>query len=180
MSTLFNDVPLIWNEHITLRRLMDTDAAALHNLAENERVYTYLPTFLFEQQVADSREAIRLMYESLFRNKEAVFLAVDVRDESNFCGLAELYGFNVALHKISMGYRLLPAHWGKGIATSVVGLLVDYLYTQTEIKIITASTMIENLASERVLLKNGFIQTAQAIEEDWGYDQPTMVNKWLR
>ncbi|MCR5689516.1 MAG: hypothetical protein K6G71_04625 [Clostridiales bacterium] len=45
---------------------------------------------------------------------------------------------------------------------------------------ITASTMIENKASARVLQKNGFQLTASGVPEDWGYEQPTVADKWFR
>ena len=57
--------------------------------------------------------------------------------------------------------------------------MVGYLYGQTDIQIITASTMVENVASARVLEKNGFIRTALAVDEDRGYDQPTIADKWF-
>ena len=58
--------------------------------------------------------------------------------------------------------------------------LAEYLYTQTDIEIIAASTMVENLASERVLEKNDFLATAKAVPEDWGYPEPTIADKWFR
>ena len=59
-------------------------------------------------------------------------------------------------------------------------MLVDYLYQETDIEIITASTMIENQASANVLKKNGFSLVAHAVGEDWGYDEPTLSDKWIR
>ena len=58
--------------------------------------------------------------------------------------------------------------------------MVDYLFGQTDIEIITDSTMVENRASARVLEKNGFIQTASGAPEDWGYTEPTLADKWFR
>ena len=58
--------------------------------------------------------------------------------------------------------------------------MVDYLYSQTDIEIITASTMIENKASARVLQKNDFIMTAEAVAEDWGYEKDVLADKWFR
>ena len=58
--------------------------------------------------------------------------------------------------------------------------MLDYLFSQTDIEIVTASTMKENRASARVLEKNGFICTARSVEEDWGYDTPTIADKWFR
>ena len=96
------------------------------------------------------------------------------------CGLAEFYGFRDEIHKISVGYRLLKRYWGKGIATQTVALMVDYLYGCTDTEIITASTMLQNRASAHVLQKNGFSLVNHAVEEDWGFPEPTLTDKWIR
>ena len=70
--------------------------------------------------------------------------------------------------------------WGQGIATEAVALMAEYLFSRTDIEIITASTMVDNIASARVLEKNGFTKTASAVSEDWGYCEPTAADKWFR
>ena len=100
--------------------------------------------------------------------------------DNELCGLAEMYGYRDPIHKISVGYRLLERYWGQGIATEALGLMVDYLYNETDIEIITASTMIENRASAKVLIKNGFELVVHAVPEDWGYEMPTIADKWIR
>ena len=59
-------------------------------------------------------------------------------------------------------------------------MLVDYIYNQTDIEIITASTMVENRASANVLRKGGFSMVSHAVDEDWGFEQPTITDKWVR
>ena len=103
-----------------------------------------------------------------------------MRSTGRFCGIAEFYGYKESLQKTCIGYRLDEPWWGKGIASETVRLMVDYLYSATDTEIITASTMIENKASARVLEKNGFILTAAAVPEDWGYSEPTIADKWFR
>lgn len=179
MQKLFTTIPRIEGKGIVLKRLKDEDAAALQELMDNQSVYRYLPTYLFEKQCANAGEAIRLIYGAPVRNKESLILGVYDKGTGEFCGLGEFYGYRDSLHKISMGYRLLERCWGRGIATEAVSLMVDYLYTKTDIEIITASTMVENAASARVLEKNGFIRTARGVEEDWGYDHPTIADKWF-
>jgi ribosomal-protein-alanine N-acetyltransferase len=39
---------------------------------------------------------------------------------------------------------------------------------------------LENRASARVLEKNGFIQVSHAVDEDWGFPEPTPADKWIR
>ena len=180
MKKLFDEIPELENERILLRKLEERDAENLREMSHSDLVYRYLPTFLYEQQNEDPYEVIHGLYADCFQKKESLILGIFLKDGMEFCGLAEFYGFKDELHKTCIGYRLSEKYWGKGIASSVVSLMVDYVFTQTDIEIITASTMVENLASARVLQKNGFIRTASAVPEDWGYEQPTIADKWFR
>lgn len=180
MHKLFDEMPELESDRLLLRRLADGDAAALKNMTSSSLVYRYLPTFLFERKYQDPLEVIHKLYTEPCQAKESLILGVYLKKDMVFCGLAEFYGYKDAIHKTCIGYRLCEEYWGRGIATEVVGLMVDYLYSQTDIEIITASTMVENQASARVLRKNDFIMTASAVPEDWGYESPTIADKWFR
>ena len=180
LKKLFDEIPRLEDDFIVLRRLTLRDADALREFAHNERVYRYLPTFLWEQKYKDPEVVIEKLYGECIQAKESLILGIFLKENGDFCGLAEFYGFKDALHKSCVGYRLSDRFWGRGIASRVVTLMVDYLYAQTDIEIITASTMIENHASARVLEKNGFTMSVAAVPEDWGYDQPTIADKWFR
>ena len=151
-------------------------ADGMRELVSSVSVYQYLPTFLFEKKYNDVGYVISLLYDECI--EESLILGVFSGGE--FCGLAEMYGYREELHKISVGYRLLERFWGKGIATEALGLMVSYLYGQTDMEIITASTMVENKASAKVLIKNGFELVVHATDEDWGYERPTPADKWIR
>ena len=176
MKKLFSEIPYIQGEHITLKKLTESDAAALQKLVNSDNVYRYLPTFLFERKYKDILCVIRHLYDECW--KDSIILGVFFDDE--FCGLVEMYGFRDEYHKISVGYRFLERFWGKGIASKALSMMVDYLYEETDIEIITASTMIGNIASACVLKKNGFELVVHGVDEDWGYDDPTTVDKWIR
>ncbi len=104
----------------------------MSRLAADERVYRWLPTFLFERKYADAQEVIRRLY-------------TECLEES-----------------------------------LILGAIVRCLYGQTDIEIITASTMVENSASAKVLQKNDFTLVVSGAEEDWGYGRPTIADKWIR
>lgn len=161
---------------IVLRKLTEADAEGLQELVDNKKVYRYLPTFLFEKKYPDVKQVIARLYDECF--EEAIILGVF--EDNDFCGLAEFYGYKAPIHKVSVGYRLSDRCWGRGIATKMLALMVDYIYTRTDIEIITASTMLENRASARVLEKNGFSLVVHASPEDWGYEEPTPADKWIR
>ena len=173
---MFSQMPSLRTDRILLKRVSMADENALREMIGSKQVYQYLPTFLFEQQYEDIREMIGHLYTDCLNES----LILGVYSEGAFCGLAELYGYKENIHKVSIGYRLLERYWGRGIATETVQVLLDYLYSQTDIEIITASTMIENTASANVLLKNGFVLVVHAAKEDWGYPEPTIADKWIR
>lgn len=176
MRKPFSQVPCLRGPRVTLRGLELRDAASLQELAGSPRVYRYLPTFLFEQKYDSAEEVIRRLYTECLQ--ESLILGIFLGED--FCGLAEMYGFRDPLHKISIGYRLLERYWGQGIASEALRLMVSYLYGETGIKIITASTMIGNRASARVLRQNDFKLIVHGADEDWGYETPTRTDKWIR
>ena len=172
---LFTEVPCLHGVRVVLRPLEQSDAPGLQSLVSSPAVYRYLPTFLFEKKYADVQEVIRRLYDEAM--KDSIILGIFMEDR--FCGLGEFYGYRDPIHKISVGYRLLEECWGMGIATEALCTMVKYLNDETDIEIITASTMVENQASANVLRKNGFTLVSSAVGEDWGYDQPTIADKWI-
>ena len=45
---------------------------------------------------------------------------------------------------------------------------------------LTASSMVENRRSARVPEKNGFSHVVSGVCEDWGFEDPVPVDKWIR
>ncbi len=176
MNKLFSEIPYIEGERLVLKQIEEKDSEALLELASDPEVYRYLPTFLFEQKYPDIHEVIDKLYTECF--KESIILGIYL--DGDFCGIAEFYGSRDEAHKISVGYRLLRRCWGKGIASETLSMMIKYLYEETDIQIITASTMVENKASAKVLLKNGFTLVISGAKEDWGYPELTIVDKWIR
>ena len=175
MKRLFSEIPCLQNPRLTLKALTADDADTLRELTGSPNVYRYLPTFLYEKKYDDAEYVIRHLYDECFQDS----IILGIFDRDGFCGLAEFYGYREEIHKISVGYRLLERCWGKGIATEALGLMVDYLYAETDIEIITASTMLANQASVGVLRKNGFSLVVHDVGEDWGYESPTPADKWI-
>ncbi len=174
MKTLFPEIPQLQGETLLLRRLLPSDTEDLEKLVREKEVYRYLPTFLIEKQY-DPEEAIRRMYGEYLADS----LILGVFRDGRFCGLAEIYDFRSEARKASVGNRLLEEMWGKGISTEALGMMTEELFFRRGIEVIKASTMVENHASEQVLKKNGFTLISHAVEEDWGYPEPTVANRWI-
>ncbi len=180
MKKLFEDFPYLENERIIMKKIREVDSDALLLMKQNENVYRYLPTFLIEQRYDDMAEVILLCNENEFLMKSSILMGVYLKDGhiENFCGIAEIYHYDEDLAKVTIGYRLAEEFWGRGIATEIVKMMVNYLFFDTDVEIIVASHFASNPASGKVLMKNGFKMIASSVEEDWGFESKTIVDKW--
>ena len=176
MKKLFSEIPYIKGKTLVLREIRQEDAPGLQELVNNPAVYKYLPTFLFEKKYEDVSYVISRLYDECFQ--DSIILGIYKDDE--FCGLAEMYGYRDDLHKISLGLRLLERFWGQGVATETLALMVDYLYSETDIEIIASSTLPDNPGPAGALIKNGFDLVVRASPEDWGFGELTPTDKWIR
>ena len=176
MKKLFPEPPVLTGGRLCLKPLSLSDADNLRVLVREESVYRYLPTFLFEKKYNQPEDVLLRLYDEGLDDS----LILGIFMENRFRGLIEVYSYRAPIHKASTGYRLLQEEWGKGIATEALKIIIDELLLRRGIEIITASTMLENRASAHVLRKNGFTLVNHAVEEDWGFPEPTLTDKWIR
>ena len=65
-------------------------------------------------------------------------------------------GLEYRSHRAEIGYWLAQPFWGQGIMTDAVRAFVTYAFNELELQRLTAHVFQKNLASARVLEKNGF------------------------
>ena len=89
--------------------------------------------------------------------ESTVLLAID-RSTSEPVGLLILFEETDA---VRIGYLLSETVWGQGLASELVGGLVDWCASQDSITKLVAGVDSNNLASIRVLQKSGFLPAAE-------------------
>jgi ribosomal-protein-alanine N-acetyltransferase len=63
--------------------------------------------------------------------------------------------------KVQFGYILSPVFWNKGYATEAAQILLNHVKSVETVYRIWTFTDLDNLASQKVLLKNGLIEEAR-------------------
>ena len=159
----------IENDRLLIRGLKKQDLAALNALRCDPKVYRCEPTFLLERQGTPEEALKAIQRMDLYEDRQCILGIYEKAACSAMVGLAELYDYKRSGKVISLGYRLLSDHWGRGIATSCVQALLDFIRRETEVEMVTAHVLPENKASSRCLIKNGF-EYLFTKTEDWGLD----------
>jgi len=176
---LFEEYPYLEDERLILKKMGTEDAEALTEFTHNEKVYKYLPTFLYEQKYDSASEVLAKMDEECFDTGESIIMGIYYKPENcRFIGIAEIYSYDEVKAKASIGCRISDAWWGKGIATDVIKLLKDYLLS-TDVKTITGHIMTQNKASAGAAKRNGLICKYPDTYGDWGFDELTNADKYV-
>lgn len=150
---------------IYIERLQVTDVEVLYKFELENRTF-------FEEMVPTrgddyyKPEIFKRRYEALLEEQVqggSYFYLIKDKD-SSILGRINLVDID-EFHKIGhLGYRVGQAYTGKGIANKALKLLIEKV-TDEDIKQIKAKTTTNNIASQRVLEKNGFEIIATSSEE---------------
>ena len=116
-------------------------------------------------------EAIRFSYQYLKANPDALgwwtYFFIHVKDNV-LVGLGGYKGQADESGLVEIGYAIVPAYRGRGLATEAAQWLVDYAFSHQHIQMVDAHTLAERNASTRVLEKAGMKQVGTAHDPEEG------------
>jgi len=147
---------LLTGRNFILRPWIKDDAPSLVIYANNYNVSRFLrDAFPYPYTLADAVRWIDMVLD----NRHDIILAIEVNGEAvggiGIHGMKDVYRYNAEL-----GYWLAEIHWGKGIVTEAVNLMVKNAFDNYKWQRIFAAVFQNNPASMRVLEKNGFRKEA--------------------
>ena len=148
---------------ISINSLQERDAEELFQFEKNNR--------LFFEQMVPSRgedyynfETFNIRYRELLaeqqENKSKFYLIKD--HAGNIIGRINLVDIDITNDIAEVGYRVGEEYGGKGIGAKALKLLLE---TEISVNKIKAKTTTNNIASQKVLEKNGFKQVCISGDE---------------
>jgi RimJ/RimL family protein N-acetyltransferase len=145
-------MPDIETERLLLRRFRLEDADVVYRMGTDPQVtrYTHEHATSIEQAREILIEHPLADYQKHGFGRWACVLKA-TGEVIGFSGLKRLED----LGEVDVGYRFLPAYWGKGLATEAARVALDFGFTQLRLPRIIGLVIPENVASVRVLEKIG-------------------------
>ncbi|MGD6980001.1 GNAT family N-acetyltransferase [Citricoccus sp. CH26A] len=145
-------LPELRTERLVLRPWVSTDLAAMAAMDSHPDVYEYLegepPGFDYSKE---QREWICAPYGPGL----GVWSIVSRQNHNHFIGLALLIPLGGKGPEIELGFRLVRAEWGRGMAQEAARAVIEHGFRLGLPKIV-AVTDPNNLNSERTLRRLGF------------------------
>ncbi|MFL3012187.1 MAG: GNAT family N-acetyltransferase [Acidimicrobiales bacterium] len=136
----------IETERLVLKKLVDADKERLVSLIGDFRVSKTLSNVLYPYTLDDADEWLKIVDNEEFNLN--IFLNDDLIGGIGLTPAEEDF--------YELGYWLGVEYWGQGYATESVMELLNYAKSNTPCEKFKANVFKENVASAKVLEKNGF------------------------
>ena len=162
---------ILETDRLLLREYVEDDAESFFKLNSDPEVMRFVPDkpllnveqarqTLIDHPIADYRR---------YGFGRGACILKSTGEQIGFAGLKYLD----ELGEVDVAYRLLPAHWGQGLATEVALASVRYGFAALGLKRIIGLVMPKNIASVRVLEKTGLRYSGTVTL--WGHTFSTYV-----
>jgi len=151
-------------ERLLLRRVAETDVPEIKALRGNPETMKFIPRPL----VTTDDEALEhfKMIDEKIENNTGINWAITIKGNSKLIGIIGHYRIQPENHRCEIGYMILPEYNGQGITTEAIKAVLEYGFEDLNMHSIEAVIDPDNVASERVLQKNGFVKEAHILENE--------------
>jgi [ribosomal protein S5]-alanine N-acetyltransferase len=142
-------VPTLTTDSLTLRSLTENDNEAVYALRSNDIVNKHI-----DRKKCESMEEAMSFIRKIIDNK-TMYWAVTKNPSPSLIGTVAVW--NITNESAEMGYELLPEYWSKGIMKEAITTVVQYVFSELEIKQINAFVHADNINSIHLLKKLNFV-----------------------
>ncbi len=167
LHVAFEKFPDLATTRLGLRELRQSDATTLFALRSHPDVLAQL------HRNADANvTAVEQLIETLQANYlagESVHWVLTRRGSEELIGSILLWRIDKQNHRAELGYILHPDYWRQGFMSEAMETVLRFGFETMKLHSIEASTSATNIASQKLLLKNGFTREAH-FRESWFFN----------
>ncbi|WP_419419211.1 GNAT family N-acetyltransferase [Legionella sp. D16C41] len=146
-------------QRLLLRTWKDTDLAPLTCINQDPKVCRYLPSL---GNCHSTKQLIKRCIEH-FNTYGFSLYAVELKETTDMIGFIGLLTPSFVAHftpAIEIGWRLASTQWHKGYATEGAKAVLQYAFTQLNLKELVSFTAADNWPSRRVMERIGLHHNA--------------------
>ncbi len=146
--------PTLSTSRLLLRQLEETDDKTLFSLRSDDRVNRFLdrkkPT-----AIEEASAFIHIINNSIAENR-SLYWVISLKENHALIGTICLWNYSPDRKTAELGYELSPGQQGKGLMQEALQAVIRYAFDKAGFATLEAYTHKDNLASTRLLLKQGF------------------------
>jgi ribosomal-protein-alanine N-acetyltransferase len=158
LETNFTPFPILETQRLQLRETAHTDVNELFYMRSNEDVMRYID----RPRPASTDDIVQLIdkIHNMAAIGDGISWAINLKGDPTFIGTISFHRLIKENYRAEIGYMLHPAHHGKAIMDEAIRAAVDFGFNTIGLHSIEAHVNPENIASRKLLERNGFVQEA--------------------
>ncbi|MDB5019931.1 MAG: alanine acetyltransferase [Pedobacter sp.] len=154
----FTPFPTLETNRFVLRRVTTSDVNEVFALRSDPEIMRYIARPL-AKTTQDTLDFLAMLDKGLEDN-DFINWAICFKEDPKLIGMICLIGFQPENFRTEVGYILSPDYRQMGIMAEAMDAVVAYTFDTLNFHSLQAVIAPENLASERVLLRKGFVKEA--------------------
>ena len=140
---------------VGLRAFSKQDLPVWYTWFNDPDITEYMNKGIFPNSIEEQEN----FYKTLAQSQTDIQFAIVTKANNTLVGA-------VGIHQIAWIHRYADisivigdkSAWGKGLATEAIGLVVNHAFLKTNLRRLTAGTLVKNTATIKCFEKNGFIR----------------------
>lgn len=157
-------------KRLTIRDHIFEDLPEYHELISNEEDMYYLEdikTNKIDESESSLTEAIRESESGEMREK--YFFAITLKDGSYVGEIGYTVNSRDSWNRknVHLGYFIKKDYWNRGYVTEALLAITDFAFNKNNVLKIETGCLSDNLGSEKVMIKTGFIKESYKPVHQW-------------
>ncbi|MES2704048.1 MAG: GNAT family protein [Bacteroidota bacterium] len=158
LTVNFSPFPVLETERLLLRGTTPENVDALYALRANGDVMRYI-----DRPRPKSNDDILALIEkiqNIVASNNGIEWGLTLKETGKYIGTISFHQLIKENYRAEIGYLLDPAQHGKGIMDEAMKAVLDYGFNIMQLHSVEANVNPENMASRKLLERNGFAQEA--------------------
>ncbi len=157
MLTLnFSPFPELVTSRLQLRQITPEDSPAFFAMRSDPEVMKYIDRPL--AKTVDDALALITLITDLQQKNEGITWGIFLIDGSPLMGTIGFWRIQKENYRAEIGYLLHPSLQGKGFMQEAISTVLQYGFKSMKLHSVEANVKPGNKSSEKLLLRNGFVQ----------------------
>lgn len=161
-------------DNLGIRKFEYDDAQCLYENHLEEEVKKWIPNESYAD-IEETQEAIKFYVDCVNKRHLPFVLAVELKATNELIGDTGVNEVEGNSNEVEIGYGICKKYCGKGYATELVNAMTKFVVETFGITILYGRVMKGNIASLRVLEKNGY----GFVKEEFGAEDDPYGNGML-
>lgn len=159
--------PILQTNRLQLRQIDQFDNEMILFLRSDEKVNEFIerPPDRMTKNLADANAFIEKITLE-FENNQSYTWGIALKDQSTIIGSICLWNFSSDRKTAEIGYNLHPSFQNKGIMDEALTVILEFGFSTLNLDKIEAFTQFKNEASQKLLLKSGFVLNSERFDKN--------------